>query len=499
MKPYILAIDGGTTSSRAIVFDKETKKIGLGQFEFTQHFPKPSWVEHDPKDIWESQLSAVREALKAAKVRPEEIAAIGITNQRETTIIWDASTGEPIYNAIVWQDRRTADYCGRLKASTHGTQITEKTGLITDAYFSGSKIRWILNHVDGARERAERGELRFGTVDSWLIWNLTKGASHITDASNASRTMLYNIATGEWDQELCALLDVPMNMLPTVVDSSGTLATTDPEIFGAAVPIAGIAGDQQSALFGQLCFEAGEAKNTYGTGCFAMTNTGPSITLSSNQMLSTVAWQLRGKRTYALEGSVYIAGALVQWLRDGLQIIKNSSEIEALALQEGHSDGITIVPALTGLGAPHWDAYARGAIMGITRGTNNSHIAYAALEAIALSTADVLQAMAKDMGTALKSIKVDGGASANNTMIQLQADLLQCEVVRPAETESTALGAALLAGLGVGIYDSLEELKELLQVDRKFEAQDKDFTTVQNQWSKAIEATKGWITPSNDE
>lgn len=499
MKPYILAIDGGTTSSRAIVFDKDTKKIGLGQFEFTQHFPKPSWVEHDPQEIWNSQLRAIGEALKAAKVRPEEITAIGITNQRETTVVWDAATGEPIYNAIVWQDRRTADFCGRLRASDRGEHITEKTGLITDAYFSGSKIRWILNQVEGARERAERGELRFGTIDSWLIWNLTAGASHITDASNASRTMLYNIATGAWDPELCAWLDVPMSLLPTVVDSSGTLATTDPNIFGAAVPIAGIAGDQQSALFGQLCFEAGEAKNTYGTGCFAMTNTGAHITKSTNQLLSTVAWQLGGKRTYALEGSVYIAGALVQWLRDGLQIIKNSSDIEALALQEGHSDGITIVPALTGLGAPHWDAYARGAIMGITRGTNNSHIAYAALEAIALSTADVLEAMAKDMGVGLKSIKVDGGASANDTMIQLQADLLSCEVVRPAETESTAMGAALLAGLGVGIYGSLEELKGLLQVDRNFEPQPDDFTNIRTQWSKAIQATKGWITPSNDE
>ena len=498
MKPYLLAIDAGTTSSRAIVFDGDTKKIGLGQFEFTQHFPQPSWVEHDANEIWTSQLRAIKEALKQAKVKPNEISALGITNQRETTIIWDAATGEPIHHAIVWQDRRTSDYCESLKAQ-HGPTITAKTGLITDAYFSGSKIRWILSKVPGARERAERGELRFGTVDSWIIWNLTEGASHITDASNASRTLLYNIHEGQWDADLCALLEIPMSLLPTVVDSSGKMAHTSEKIFGASVPIAGIAGDQQSALFGQLCFEPGEAKNTYGTGCFAVTNTGKTIVNSTNQMLSTVAWQLNGELTYALEGSVYIAGALVQWLRDGLKIIENSSDIEALALKEGHNGGITIVPALSGLGAPHWDAYARGAIMGITRGTNDSHIAYAALEAIALSTADVLEAMAKDLGQELKAIKVDGGASANDTMMQLQANILGCPVIRPAETESTALGAALLAGLGIGYWSSLEDLKPLLNVDEKFDPTPMDQILLRDQWHRAIAASKGWIKAGADE
>lgn len=492
MKPYILAIDAGTTSSRAIVFDGDTKKIGLGQFEFTQHFPQPSLVEHDANEIWTTQQKAIKEALKQAKIKPNEISAIGITNQRETTVIWDAKTGLPIHHAIVWQDRRTSDYCAKIKA-THGTLITSKTGLITDAYFSGSKIHWLLANVTGAREKAEQGDLRFGTIDSWIIWKLTGGRTHITDASNASRTLLYNLHEGAWDKELCALFEVPMNMLPTVVDSSGRLAITDEEVMSAALPIAGIAGDQQSALFGQLCFEPGEAKNTYGTGCFAVTNTGETIVKSTNQMLSTVAWQLDGKLTYALEGAVYIAGALVQWLRDGLKIIERSSDIEQLALQEGHSGGITIVPALSGLGAPHWDAYARGTIMGITRGTNDSHIAYAALEAIALSTTDVLEAMAKDLGTTLKAIKVDGGASANDTMMQLQANILRCPVIRPAETESTALGAALLAGLGIGHWKNLNELKLLLNVDRSFEPEPLDQHVLRDQWHRAIEACKGWI------
>lgn len=492
MKPYLLAIDAGTTSSRAILFDKDTKKIGLGQFEFTQYFPHSSWVEHDPKEIWSSQLKAIQEALKAGKVRPEEISAIGITNQRETTLVWDAETGEPIYNAIVWQDRRTADYCNSL-TEPWGHTVTRATGLIIDAYFSASKIRWILNHVEGARERAAKGELRFGTVDTWLIWQLTAGRSHVTDASNASRTMLFNIHSGTWDTQLCDLFEIPTSMLPSVVDSSGICAHTESTIFGAEVPIAGIAGDQQSALFGQLCFAPGEGKNTYGTGCFAMTNTGSRIVQSTNRMLSTVAWQMNGELTYALEGSVYVAGALVQWLRDGLQIIADSKEVESLALQEGNNGGITIVPALTGLGAPHWDGYARGSIMGITRGTNNSHIAYAALEAIALSTADVLEAMAKDMNEPLKAIRVDGGASANNTMMQIQANILGCQVERPAETESTALGAALLAGLGSGTWTSLDELKSLVNVDHVFEPQSVDFSVTRRQWSKAIEASKGWI------
>jgi glycerol kinase len=499
MKPYILAVDAGTTSSRAIVFDVDTKKIGLGQFEFKQHYPNPSWVEHNPMEIWDSQLAAIKEALKAGKVKPQDISAIGITNQRETTLIWDAVTGKPLYNAIVWQDRRTADFCNDIRNGEHASMIIEKTGLIPDAYFSASKIRWILNNVDGARERADRGELRFGTVDTWIIWNLTAGNSHLTDASNASRTMLYDISNGCWDQDLCALFEVPMSVLPKVVDSSGYLAVTAEKVFGAEIPITGIAGDQQSALFGQLCFETGEAKNTYGTGCFAVANTGKQIVRSSNQLLSTVAWQLNGELTYAIEGSVYVAGALVQWLRDGLRIIKNSSEIESLALRESHSGGVTIVPALTGLGAPHWDGFARGSIMGITRGTNDSHIAYAALEAIALSTCDVLEAMEKDLGEALKSIKVDGGASANDTMMQLQSNLLKCDVVRPAETESTALGAALLAGLGIGIWDNLEQLKELIDIDRTFNPQDHDFLLLRKNWNQAIQASKGWIATENND
>jgi len=499
MKPYILAVDAGTTSSRAIVFDVDTKKIGLGQFEFKQHYPNPSWVEHNPMEIWDSQLAAIKEALKAGKVKPQDISAIGITNQRETTLIWDAVTGKPLYNAIVWQDRRTADFCNDIRNGEHASMIIEKTGLIPDAYFSASKIRWILNNVDGARERADRGELRFGTVDTWIIWNLTAGNSHLTDASNASRTMLYDISNGCWDQDLCALFEVPMSVLPKVVDSSGYLAVTAEKVFGAEIPITGIAGDQQSALFGQLCFETGEAKNTYGTGCFAVANTGKQIVRSSNQLLSTVAWQLNGELTYAIEGSVYVAGALVQWLRDGLRIIKNSSEIESLALRESHSGGVTIVPALTGLGAPHWDGFARGSIMGITRGTNDSHIAYAALEAIALSTCDVLEAMEKDLGEALKSIKVDGGASANDTMMQLQSNLLKCDVVRPAETESTALGAALLAGLGIGIWDNLEQLKELIDIERTFNPQDHDFLLLRKNWNQAIQASKGWIATENND
>ena len=499
MKPYILAVDAGTTSSRAIVFDVDTKKIGLGQFEFKQHYPNPSWVEHNPMEIWDSQLAAIKEALKAGKVKPQDISAIGITNQRETTLIWDAVTGKPLYNAIVWQDRRTADFCNDIRNGEHASMIIEKTGLIPDAYFSASKIRWILNNVDGARERADRGELRFGTVDTWIIWNLTAGNSHLTDASNASRTMLYDISNGCWDQDLCALFEVPMSVLPKVVDSSGYLAVTAEKVFGAEIPITGIAGDQQSALFGQLCFETGEAKNTYGTGCFAVANTGKQIVRSSNQLLSTVAWQLNGELTYAIEGSVYVAGALVQWLRDGLKIIKNSSEIESLALRESHSGGVTIVPALTGLGAPHWDGFARGSIMGITRGTNDSHIAYAALEAIALSTCDVLEAMEKDLGEALKSIKVDGGASANDTMMQLQSNLLKCDVVRPAETESTALGAALLAGLGIGIWDNLEQLKELIDIDRTFNPQEHDFLLLRKNWNQAIQASKGWIATENND
>lgn len=492
MATYILSIDAGTTSSRAIIFDKNLKKIGIGQKEFAQYFPKNSWVEHDPNEIWSSQFTAIKAAIKTAKLNPEEITSIGITNQRETTIIWDRFTGEPIYNAIVWQDRRTSDYCDSFDSVKMG-MVAQKTGLIVDAYFSASKIRWILNNVDGARDRAQKGELCFGTVDTWLIYKLTAGESHITDATNASRTMLFDIESGTWDEELCELFEIPMTLLPQVVDCSGLLAKTNKEIIGHAIPISGIAGDQQSALFGQRCFYEGEAKNTYGTGCFAMLNTGEKIVRSKTKMLSTIAWSLDGKRTYALEGSVYVAGSLVQWLRDGLGIIDKSDDVESLALEEGRNGGVTIIPALTGLGAPHWDSYARGAIMGLTRATNISHIAYAALEAIALSTADVLQAMSKDMNQQIQCIKVDGGASNNNTLMQIQSNILSCPVIRPSETESTALGAALLSGLGIGVWQNLEILKSMTELEETFTPVEIDLNDTINQWEKGILACQNWI------
>src|SRR6266581_2446927 len=440
---FVLALDQGTTSSRAIVFDRSGSIRALAQREFAQHFPQPGWVEHDANEIWTTQSAVMGEALAKAAISGGALAAIGITNQRETTVLWERATGKPVARAIVWQDRRTADICDALRAAGHADLFTRKTGLVLDAYFSGTKLKWLLDHVDGARERAQRGELAFGTVDSWLIWNLSRGATHVTDASNASRTLLYNIHTGEWDDELLALLDVPRAVLPTVVASSGVCAH---ETLGsAAVPIAGIAGDQQAALFGQACLEPGLAKNTYGTGCFLLLNTGRTAVMSKNHLLSTVAWRRDGTTDYALEGSVFIAGAVVQWLRDGLKIIRSAAEVEALAASVPDNGGVYLVPAFAGLGAPHWDAYARGAILGLTRGATGAHLARAALEAIAFQSAEVLRAMEADAGLKLTELRVDGGATTNNLLMQFQADLLGVPVVRPKVAETTALGAAYLA------------------------------------------------------
>ena len=459
MEKFILALDQGTTSSRAIVFDHEGQIRSIAQKEFTQYFPQPGWVEHDPNEIWSSQASVIAEAIAKIGINGLDIAGIGITNQRETTIVWDAETGDPIYNAIVWQDRRTAEYCDKLKKQGLTETIHEKTGLIIDAYFSGTKIKWILDNVPGARKKAEAGELRFGNVDSWLVWRLTRGSVHVTDVTNASRTMVFNIKTLEWDEELLKMLDIPISMMPEVRSCSEIYGYTKTTIFAHEVPISGIAGDQQAALFGQMCIEPGTIKNTYGTGCFVMLNIGERMRLSKNNLLTTVAWKIGGKVNYALEGSVYVGGSVVQWLRDGLGIIHNSSEVEELASTVPDSGGVYFVPALTGLAAPYWDQYARGTIVGITRGTTAAHIARAALDGIAFQTYDIAQAMSKDMGTPLKELKVDGGASRNNLLMQYQSDLLGVNVVRPKVTETTALGAAYLAGLSVGFWKDLDEIK----------------------------------------
>lgn len=491
--PYILALDQGTTSSRAMVFDRDGRIVSMAQREFRQIYPKPGWVEHDPDEIWRSQISVAIEALANANLQPADIAAIGITNQRETTLLWDRETGEPLHNAIVWQDRRTAPLCESLRNSGHEPEITARTGLVLDPYFSGTKVHWLLENVSGARARADAGKLAFGTVDSWLLYKLTAGAVHATDASNASRTLLYNIQTGEWDTELCRLLDVPMSLLPAVRDSSG--------VFGAArvdglsgIPIAGIAGDQQAALFGQACLSAGMTKNTYGTGCFMLHHTSDRAIHSSNKLLTTVAAQLSGKVTYALEGAVFVGGAVVQWLRDGLGIIRSAPEVEALANSVPDNGGVYLVPAFTGLGAPHWDPHARGAIFGITRGATAAHIARAALESIALQVADLLDAMKADSGLELPELRVDGGASVNNTLMQLQADLLGIPVVRPATTETTALGAAYLAGLAVHYWQGQEDVTEQWRADRRFEpvmSVDRA-TALKTQWHRAIERSKNW-------
>ena len=487
MEQYILALDQGTSSSRAIVFDHEGNIRSTAQMEFTQYFPKPGWVEHNPMEIWSSEAAVIAEAITKMGINGLNIAGIGITNQRETTIVWDAETGEPVYNAIVWQDRRTSEFCDTLRDKADF--IREKTGLIIDAYFSGTKIRWILDNVPGAREKAEAGKLRFGTVDSWLVWQLTRGEVHVTDVSNASRTMLFNINTLEWDKELLALLDIPASMMPEVRSSSEVYGYTKTTLFAHEVPIGGIAGDQQAALFGQMCTEPGSVKNTYGTGCFLLMNTGEKPILSRNNLLTTVAWKIGDKVNYALEGSIFVGGSVVQWLRDGLGIIRSSSEIEALASTVADNGGVYFVPALTGMGAPYWDQYAHGTICGITRGTTAAHIARAALEGIAFQTMDIVGAMEKDAGVKLSELKVDGGASRNNLMMQFQADILGTSVIRPKVTETTAMGACYLAGLAVGFWSSLDEIKAQWQAERVFTPSDADTSSLKAGWADAISRT----------
>lgn len=484
MEKYILAVDQGTSSSRAIIFNKKGESCAVAQKEFTQHFPKSGWVEHNPHEIWSSEASVISEAMAKLGINGAEIAGIGITNQRETTIVWDVETEEPIYNAIVWQDRRTAEYCDELKAQGVTDMIHEKTGLIIDAYFSATKIKWILDNVKGARKRAQQGKLRFGTVDSWLVWRLTKGTLHITDATNASRTMLFNIHTLQWDEELLKLFDIPLSMMPEVKSCSEVYGYTQSPIFNQPVAIGGIAGDQQAALFGQLCTEPGSVKNTYGTGCFLLMNSGEKPIMSKNNLLTTIALKRGDKVTYALEGSIFVGGSVVQWLRDGLGIIKSSGEIEALAATVSDTGGVYFVPALTGMGAPYWDQYARGSITGISRGTTAAHIARAALEGIAFQTLDIVQAMQRDADLPLKELKVDGGASRNNLMMQFQADILNTKVIRPRNPETTALGATYLAGLAVGYWKSVEEIRDQWQIDSMFMPTD-DRQQVE-------QAVKGW-------
>ena len=487
MEKFILALDQGTSSSRAIVFDHEGNIRSTAQMEFTQYFPKPGWVEHNPMEIWSSEAAVIAEAITKMGINGLNIAGIGITNQRETTIVWDAETGEPVYNAIVWQDRRTSEFCDTLRDKADF--IREKTGLIIDAYFSGTKIRWILDNVPGAREKAEAGKLRFGTVDSWLVWQLTRGEVHVTDVSNASRTMLFNINTLEWDAELLALLNIPASMMPEVRSSSEVYGVTKTTLFAHEVPIGGIAGDQQAALFGQMCIEPGSVKNTYGTGCFLLMNTGEKPILSRNNLLTTVAWKIGDKVNYALEGSIFVGGSVVQWLRDGLGIIRSSSEIEALATSVPDNGGVYFVPALTGMGAPYWDQYAHGTICGITRGTTAAHIARAALEGIAFQTMDIVGAMEKDAGVKLSELKVDGGASRNNLMMQFQADVLDTAVIRPKVTETTAMGACYLAGLAVGFWSSLDEIKAQWQAEHVFEPSGADTAALKAGWADAISRT----------
>ena len=484
MKQYILALDQGTSSSRAIVFDEKGTTCAVAPKEFRQIFPKSGWVEHDPHEIWSSQASVIAEAITTLDINGLNIAGIGITNQRETTIVWDSETEEPIYNAIVWQDRRTSDYCDELKKQGVTDMIRQKTGLIIDAYFSATKIKWILDNVPGARKRAEKGKLLFGTVDTWLIWRLTRGEVHVTDVSNASRTMLFNINTLEWDQELLDLFGIPRSMMPEVKSSSEVYGHTKTTIFAHKVPISGIAGDQQAALFGQMCTEPGMVKNTYGTGCFLLMNSGEKPILSKNNLITTIAWKIGDKVNYALEGSIFVGGSVVQWLRDGLHVINSSSEVEALASQVPDTGGVCFVPALTGLGAPWWDQYARGTIIGISRGTTTAHIARAALEGIAYQTLDITAAMSLDAGIPLKELKVDGGASRNNLLMQFQADILGTRVIRPKVVETTAMGAAYLAGLAVGYWSSIDEIRKQWQIDRVFEPSWEE--------EKDLQATEGW-------
>lgn len=490
---YILAIDQGTSSSRCIIYDSQAKPVAIAQQEFRQLFPQPGWVEHDPEEIWQSQASVCREAMAQLQLRPADIAAIGITNQRETAVVWEKSSGKPIYNAIVWQDRRTGEDCERLKSAGLEAMVQAKTGLLIDAYFSATKVRWILDHIEGARAKAERGELAFGTIDSWLLWKLSGEVLHITDVSNASRTMLYNIDRLQWDEELLALFDIPAAMLPAVKSSSEVYGETGCSEIGSGIPIASIAGDQQAALFGQLCLDTGMAKCTYGTGSFLMMNTGPNRIVSQHRLLSTIAWQIDDKVTYALEGSVFTSGAAIQWLRDGLQLFDCAADSEALASSVADNGGVFFVPALTGLGAPHWDPHARGAIFGITRGTTRAHIVRAALESIALQVDEVLRAMAKDSGAALTQLRIDGGAAANNLLVQLQADISAIDVIRPTDRETTALGAAYLAGIAAGLW-RVDELHRNWRIDQVFHADEhrEEIVSLKQQWLKAVERAKHW-------
>lgn len=491
--PYVLALDQGTTSSRALVFDETGAVVALAQQEFTQHFPRPGWVEHDADEIWTSQIETAREALAEAGLAPGDLAAVGITNQRETTVVWDRRTGRPIHRAIVWQDRRTADACARLQADGHADAVRQRTGLVLDPYFSGTKLAWVLDHVDGARERAARGELAFGTVDSWLLWHLTGGRLHATDVTNAGRTLLFDIHALGWSDEQLALLDVPRALLPEVRPSSGLFGTTDPDVLGAAVPITGVAGDQHAALFGQRCTRPGMAKNTYGTGCFLLLQTGETPVASEHGLLTTLAWQLDGQPAeYALEGAVFVAGAAVQWLRDELKLIGSAAEVEALAASVASSEGVVLVPAFTGLGAPHWDPYARGAVLGLTRGTTAAHLARATLDGVAHQSADLLEAMTADAGAPLAELRVDGGMTANGLLMQTQADFLGVPVVRPQIAETTALGAATLAGLGAGVWTEGD-------LDRQWAASAQwtpdpaaDTARQRRDWRRAVERAKRW-------
>ena len=495
---YILALDQGTTSSRAILFDKQGSIQGVAQEEFDQIFPEPGWVEHNAEQIWETQLRVAQNVLSEAGINAGQISAIGITNQRETTVIWNRKTGEPIHNAIVWQDRRTASFCDYLKEGGHETRFRNKTGLVLDAYFSGTKVRWLIENVDGARALADAGQLAFGTIDSWLVWKLTGGSRHITDVSNASRTLMYNIHTGDWDQELLEILGVPRSLLPEVHSSSEVYGETISDLFEKSIPISGIAGDQQAALFGQMCTKEGMVKNTYGTGCFMLMNTGEQAVTSRNNLLTTVAWKIGDKTNYALEGSIFIAGAVVQWLRDGLGIIKTAGEVEDLAGSVPDNGGIYIVPAFAGLGAPHWDQYARGIVAGITRGVTRAHFARAALEGIAYQVADVLDAMEADSGLKLAQLRADGGAAANNLLMQFQSDMLQVPVVRPKVLETTALGAAYLAGLAVGFWESIDDISTQWQVDKKYtpEMPVESVHHLKTGWRKALVRAGNWDTGS---
>ncbi len=494
MGKYILSLDSGTTSNRAILFDHRGRLAGISQKEFGQIFPSPGWVEHNAEIIWESQLEVVTDLFKNTGVQPKEVSGIGITNQRETTVVWDRRTGKPLHNAIVWQDRRTADYCNALIREGLESTVREKTGLVIDPYFSASKIRWILENVEGAREKAGEGDLAFGTIDTWLVWNLTAGRIHITDVSNASRTMLYNIHEMEWDKDLLELFGIPESMLPEVGSSSEIYGMTDPDLFGVQIPIAGIAGDQQAALFGQTCLEKGMAKNTYGTGCFVVMNTGDVAISSEHRLLTTIAWKINGQVSYALEGSIFIGGTVVQWLRDNLKIIKTSGEIEELAGKVDDNGGVFFVPAFVGLGAPHWDPTATGTIFGINRDTSDAHIARAALEAIALRSLEVIRTMEQDSGITLRELRVDGGAAVNNLLMQIQADLLQKKVIRPAITETTALGVAYLAGLATGFWDGIEEIRKQWKEDATFIpiVETESIKKLINNWALALKRSRNW-------